>query len=74
MSSHAMDARHYFHLTDAIAAADSGEALTSLTEVVKTTEMHPLERRVLERALRSRADALRIGEIVVPRPPVQRAD
>lgn len=69
-----MDARHYFHLTDAIAAAKTAEALTSLSEVVSGTEMHPLERRVLERALRSRADALRIGDIVVPRPAAQRAD
>ena len=69
-----MDARHYFQISDAIAAADSLDALTSLTEEVGATEMHPLERRVLERALRSRADALRIGEIVVPRPPAERAD
>jgi hypothetical protein len=69
-----MDARHYFQLTDAIAAANSLDALDSLTAVVGSTEMHPLERRVLERALRTRADALRIGEIVVPRPPIQRAD
>jgi hypothetical protein len=69
-----MDARHYFQLTDAIAAANSLDALASLTAVVGATEMHPLERRVLERALRSREDALRIGEVVVPRPPIQRAD
>lgn len=69
-----MDARHYFQISDAIAAADSLDALTSLTEVVGATEMHPQERRVLERALRARADALRIGEILVPRPPAERAD
>jgi hypothetical protein len=74
MSLHVMDARHYFHLTDAIAAANTAEALTSLSEVVSGTEMHPLERRALERALRSRAEALRIGDIVVPRPAAQRAD
>lgn len=69
-----MDARHYFQLTDAIAAADTLDALTSLTAVLSTTEMHPLERRVLERALRSRADSLRLIERVVVAPPPQRAD
>ena len=74
MSSHVMDARHYFQLSDAIAAADSLDALSSLTDVVGATEMHPSERRALERALRTRADALRLGDIAVPRAPAQRAD
>lgn len=69
-----MDARQYFRLTDAIAAATSRDALDDLRETVYRTEMHAFERRVLERVLRSRADALRLSEIVVPRPRVERGD
>lgn len=69
-----MDARHYFQLTDAIAAANSLDAISSLRQVVSVTDMHPLERRVLERALRTRADTLRLGDIVVPTPRPERAD
>ena len=69
-----MDARHYFELTDAIAAARTTDALDALREAVHRTEMHAFERRVLERVLRSRSDALRLGDAVVPRPQAQRAD
>ncbi|HEX5075679.1 MAG TPA: hypothetical protein VFW03_20880 [Gemmatimonadaceae bacterium] len=70
----AMDARTYFELTDAIAAATNLGELDALRERVGETEMHPMERRVLERVLRSRLDMLRLGEIVVPRPKPERAD
>jgi len=69
-----MDARAYFELTDAIAEANTAEALATIADRIRATEMHPLERRVIERVLRSRSDTLRLGEIVVPRPPPQRAD
>ena len=69
-----MDARIYFELTDAIAAATDRGELDVLRDRLATTEMHPIERRVLERVLRSRLDMLRIGEIVVPRPEPERAD
>ena len=69
-----MDARAYFELTDAIAAATGRGELDALRERVDETEMHPMERRVLERVLRSRLDMLRLGEIVVPRPRPERAD
>jgi hypothetical protein len=69
-----MDARAYFDLTDAIDEANTAEALATLADRIRATEMHALERRVIERVLRSRADTLRLGEIVVPRPPPQRAD
>jgi len=69
-----MDARAYFDITDAIAAADNADALAAIENRIRVTEMHPLERRVIERVLRSRADMLRVGEIVVHRPPPQRAD
>ena len=69
-----MDARHYFQLTDAIAAADSLDTITSLRDVLSSTDMHPSERRVLERALRTRADSLRLGDVAVPPPRPERAD
>jgi hypothetical protein len=69
-----MDARAYFELTDAIAAATDRGELDVLRERVDETEMHPMERRVLERVLRSRLDMLRLGEIVVPRLKPERAD
>jgi hypothetical protein len=69
-----MDARAYFQLTDAIASADTADALAALADRIRGTEMHPLERRVIERVLRTRADTLRLAEVVVPRPPTQRAD
>jgi hypothetical protein len=48
--------------------------LESLRERLDATELHPIERRVLERVLRSRVDKLRLFEIVVPRPKPERAD
>jgi len=69
-----MDARAYFELTDAIAAATDRGELDVLRERVDETVMHPMERRVLERVLRSRLDMLRLGEIVVPRLKPERAD
>ena len=69
-----MDARIYFELTDAIAIAETPQALAALGRVVGETDMHPLERRVLERVLRSRADTLRLGEHLVPRGTVERGD
>jgi hypothetical protein len=69
-----MDARAYFELTDAITAAKDRGELESLRERLDATEMHPMERRVLERVLRSRVDKLRLTEIVVPRPRPERAD
>ena len=69
-----MDAHIYFELTDAIAAATDRGELDALRERLDATEMHPIERRVLERVLRSRVDMLRLGEIVVPRPKPERAD
>ena len=57
-----MDARVYFDLTDAITAATSGAVLDGLRERVSATEMHPTERRAIERMLRSRADGLRLAD------------
>ncbi len=69
-----MDACAYFELTDAIAAATDRGELDVLRRRLEVTEMHPIERQVLERVLRSRGDTLRLGEIVVPRPRPERAD
>jgi hypothetical protein len=69
-----MDARLYFQLTDSIASAHSPDDLATMFDLVRATEMHPLERQALERALRAKADALRLGDAAVTRPPRERAD
>jgi hypothetical protein len=57
-----MNARAYFDLTDAIAAAGNAAALDRVLERVSATAMHPSERRTIERVMRSRADTLRRGD------------
>jgi hypothetical protein len=68
-----MDARDYFHLSDAIAAANSTAELGVTREMIASTVMHPIERRALERAIVAREKAL-TSDIPVPRRPVIRAD
>ena len=53
-----MDAVLYFQLVDAIANIRSPQDLTIVSERVANTPMHPLERKVLDRALRARSEAL----------------
>jgi len=53
-----MDAALYFELVDAVARVDGQVELAAVTKRVMATEMHPLERRVLERALRARSESL----------------
>ena len=53
-----MDAALYFELVDAVARVDGQVELAAVTKRVMTTTMHPLERRVLERALRARTESL----------------
>jgi hypothetical protein len=69
-----MDARAYFELADAIAAARSRGELDAIRDRLEATDMHLIERRALERTLRTRVDALKLSEIVVPRPRPERAD
>jgi hypothetical protein len=69
-----MDARAYFEFADAIAVANDPVELDAIRDRLDATEMHPMERRVLERALRTRVDTLRLTEIVIPRPKPERAD
>ena len=65
-----MHAREYFALLDAITAA-AGAALPALRARLAATEMHPLERRALERAVRARELAL---DVEVPRGRARRGD
>jgi hypothetical protein len=53
-----MDAALYFELVDAVARVDGLADLAEVSTRVMAAPMHPLERRVLERALRARGEAL----------------
>ena len=62
-----MDAALYFELVDAVARVEGQSELATLTERVMATSMHPLERRVFERALRARREALALqGQLMIP--------
>ena len=69
-----MDARLYAKLIYAIAAADSAAALEALRHEVRTIDMHPVQRHVIERVLRSRADTLRLRDSEATRPRPERGD
>ena len=53
-----MNAALYFELVDAVAQVDGSARLRVVADRIAATSMHPLERRVLERALRARTEAL----------------
>jgi hypothetical protein len=53
-----MNASLYFELVDAVARVDGQAELMVVARRVAATPMHPLERRVLDRALRARSEAL----------------
>ena len=53
-----MNAAEYFELVDAVTKIDGRAKLRVVADRIATTTMHPLERRVLERALRARTEAL----------------
>ena len=53
-----MDASLYLELVEAVAKVNSGAGLRVAAERISATPMHPLERRVLDRALRARTEAL----------------
>ena len=55
-----MNAALYFELVDAVARTDGLAQLKAVADRIATTPMHPLERRVLERAVRARTEALTI--------------
>jgi len=62
-----MDASLYFQLVDAIANARSPREISAIADRVAATHMHPLERRVLDRALRARTEALDLQDPVLRR-------
>ena len=53
-----MDATLYYELDDAVARVEVLADMAEVTTRVMAAPMHPLERRVLERALRARGEAL----------------
>jgi hypothetical protein len=53
-----MDARVFFHFTDAIATADNAAELGATEDLIRATAMTRAERRALERAIRSRETTL----------------
>ena len=62
-----MDAALYFELVDAVARVDKQSDLATLSDRVMSTPMHPLERRVLERALRARSESMALqSQFVLP--------
>jgi hypothetical protein len=62
-----MDAALYFELVDAIARIDGEAELADVSARISATDMHPLERRVLDRALRARREALTLkSQLLIP--------
>ena len=62
-----MEAALYFELVDAVARVDKQSDLATVSERIMATPMHPLERRVLERALRARRESLALqGQLALP--------
>jgi hypothetical protein len=55
-----MNTAQYFELVDAVAKVDGSAKLRVVADRIAMTPMHPLERRVLERVLRARTEALDI--------------
>ena len=53
-----MNAAQYFELVDAVTKIDGKTQLRVVADRIAATPMHPLERRVIERALRARTEAL----------------
>ena len=62
-----MDAALYFELVDAVSRIDGEAGLADVAARITATEMHPLERRVLDRALRARGEALALqSQLLIP--------
>ena len=53
-----MDAALYFELVDAVARIDGQAELEVVSERVMATPLNQLDRRVIDRALRARTEAL----------------
>jgi len=54
-----MDARIYFHLSEAIATAETSADLAATSDLIRATDMTLPERRALRRALEMREAVLR---------------
>jgi hypothetical protein len=65
-----MNAAEYFELVDAVTKIDGIIQLRVVADRIATTSMHPLERRVLERALRARTEALDLQSHLLTSDPV----
>ncbi|HUQ79818.1 MAG TPA: hypothetical protein VM076_01705 [Gemmatimonadaceae bacterium] len=62
-----MDAALYFELVDAVARIDGQAGLVDISARISATDLHPLERRVLDRALRARGEALTLkSQLLIP--------
>ena len=62
-----MDAALYFELVDAVARIDGQAGLADVAARITAAEMHPLERRVLDRAVRARGEALTLQtQLLIP--------
>jgi hypothetical protein len=62
-----MDAALYFELVDAVARVDGPAELAAVTARVNTTSMHPMERRILDRSLRARGEAIALQtQLMIP--------
>ena len=61
-----MEAALYFELVAAVAGVEKQAELDRVAERVMATPLHPLERRVLDRALRARTEALALHQLLLP--------
>ena len=61
-----MDAALYLELVDAVARVDKQAELDVVAERVMATPLHSSERRVLDRALRARTEALELQRQLQP--------
>ena len=60
-----MEAALYFELVAAVAGVEKQAELDRVAERVMATPLHPLERRVLDRALRARTEALALHQLLL---------
>jgi len=63
-----MNAALYFELVDGVASVNSPAQLNAVAARIAATPMHPLERRVLDRAVRARTEALAIQRHILTAP------
>ena len=59
-----MNSSFYFKLVDEIASVRAPRELAALVDRVASATMHPVQRRVLERALQVRSEALDLADVV----------